>query len=155
LGIAAMPPEVTIAPETVQIAHFMGLRHAEEFSDLKMVEALRSGVPARTAEVVAKHIDPTGIQVNVYDFVPKSTSHRCRKANKRLSKDISEQLWQIASVYVETRRQYGSDRDALEFLMRPHPLLESQTPFSLARETVAGAELVLRLLAQAEAGIAV
>jgi putative toxin-antitoxin system antitoxin component (TIGR02293 family) len=150
-----MMPDPAMTSEPVQIAQFMGLRHAEAFDDFTMVEALRMGVPARSAEVVAKHIDPTGIQVNVYDFVPKSTLHRCRQGNKRLSKDISEQLWQIARVYVETRRQFGSDRDTLEFLMRPHPLLDDKTPFSLARETVAGAELVLRLLAQAEAGVAV
>ena len=133
----------------------MGLAHANTFNELKMIEALRQGVPARSAEVVARHIDPTGAQVTVYDFVPKSTLHRARQTNWRLSKDVSEQLWQVARVYVEARRQYGNDRDALEFLLRRHPLLDGQTPFALAKETVAGADLVLRLLAQAEAGVAV
>ena len=150
-----MLPRTDSASEPVQIAQFMGLRHAEAFNELKMIDALRQGVPARSAEVVAKHIDPTGTQVSVYDFVPKSTFHRCRHDNRRLSKDVSEQLWQVARVYVEARRHYGADDDALAFLLRRHPLLDDQTPFSLAKETIAGAELVLRLLAQAEAGVAV
>ena len=93
-----------MSSEPVQIAEFMGLPHAEGYSELKMVEALRQGVPASSAELVARHIDPTGAHVSVYDFVPKSTLHRCRQDNKRLSKDLSEQLWQVASVYVEARR---------------------------------------------------
>ena len=149
-----MPNDHTTASEPVQIALFMGLAHADAFSDLKMVEALRQGVPSRSAEIVARHIDPTGAHVSVYDFVPKSTLHRSKHGNKRLSKSVSEQLWQVARVYVEARRHYGSDRDALEFLLRRHPLLDDQTPFALAKETVAGADLVLRLLAQAEAGVA-
>lgn len=143
------------ASEAAQIAEFMGLPHPENFSELSMVEAIRHGVPTRSAEVVAKHIDPTGARISVYDFVPKSTLHRCRQDHRRLSKDVSEQLWQVARVYVEARRQYGSDRDALEFLLRRHPLLDDQTPFALAKETVAGTDVVLRLLAQAEAGVAV
>lgn len=150
-----MPTDRPIQSDPVQIAEFLGLPHAEGFSDLMMVEALRQGVPVRSAEVVAKHIDPTGAHVSVYDFVPKSTLHRCRQDKKRLSKDVSAQLWQVARVYVEARRQYGSERDALEFLLRRHPLLEDQTPFSLAKDTVAGADLVLRVLAQAEAGVAI
>ena len=149
-----MPTDDAAASEPVQIAEFMGLPHADAYSERKMVEVLRQGVPARSAEVVARHIDPTGALVSVYDVVPKSTLHRGRQDNKRLSKTLSEQLWQVARVYVEARRQYGTDRDALEFLLRRHPLLEDQTPFALAKETVAGAELVLRLFAQAEAGIA-
>lgn len=149
-----MQADHATASEPVRIAEFMGLAHAESFGDLEMVEALRQGVPARSAEVVAKHIDPTGAHVSVYDFVPKSTLHRCRQDNKRLSKAVSEQLWQIARVYVEARRHYGTDRDALEFLLRRHPLLDDQTPFALAKETIAGADLVLRLLARAEAGVA-
>lgn len=150
-----LSPDQNHAPEPVQIAHFMGLPHAESFSELKMIEALRQGVFARSVEIVARHIDPTGAHVSVYDFVPKSTLHRCRQDNKRLSRDVSEQLWQVARVFVEARRLYGNERDALEFLMRRHPLLDNQLPFTLAKETVAGADLVLRVLAQAEAGVAV
>ena len=37
---------------------------------------------------------------------------------------------------------------------RPHPLLEGETPFDLARSSSAGAEAVLNLVRRAEAGIA-
>jgi putative toxin-antitoxin system antitoxin component (TIGR02293 family) len=141
-------------PESVEIARFMGLPHPDSFSDLNMIKAIRDGLPAHSADAVARHLDPTGAFVSVYDFVPKSTLHRRRQDNRRLSKDASEQLWQVARVFVEAHRHYGGGREALEFLMRRHPLLDGQTPFALAKETVAGADLVLRLLAEAEAGVA-
>ena len=72
-----------------------------------------------------------------------------------LSKDLSEQLWQVARVFVEAQRYYDDAADALEFMMRPHPLLESRTPFELAKATAVGADLVLQVLAQAQAGVAV
>ena len=40
------------------------------------------------------------------------------------------------------------------FLHRPHPLLEGETPFDMARSSSAGTEAVLNLIRRAEAGMA-
>ena len=59
-------------------------------------------------------------------------------------------------VFVEVLRQYGADTAASAlFLMRPHPMLGGRSPFHVAKESTAGADLVLKLLARAEAGVAV
>ena len=51
-------------------------------------------------------------------------------------------------------RVHHGDRDAIDaFLSRPHPLLEGETPFDMARSGSAGAEAVLNLIRRAEAGV--
>ena len=51
-------------------------------------------------------------------------------------------------------RVYRGNRDVIDaFLSRPHPLLEGETPFDMARSGSAGAEAVLNLIRRAEAGI--
>jgi putative toxin-antitoxin system antitoxin component (TIGR02293 family) len=143
------------APEAVQIAEFIGLPHAKTFSPMKLADTIKLGMPVTAVKNVVKRVDPLGTIVNVYDFVPKATLSRRAKDRKRLSRDVSEKLWQVARVYVEAQRQYGDDGEARAFLSRPHPLLENRTPLEIAMETVAGTDLVLKLLSQAEAGVAV
>lgn len=42
-----------------------------------------------------------------------------------------------------------------DFLTRPHPLLDGESPLDLATSSSAGSEAVLRLVRRAEAGIVV
>ena len=142
-------------PEAVQIAEFIGLPHAKTYSPLKLVDTIKVGMPVAAVKNVVKRVDPLGVIVDVYDFVPKATLNRRAKDKGKLSRDVSEKLWQVARVYVEAQRQYGDEAEARAFLTRPHPLLENRTPLEVAKETVAGTDLVLQLLAQAEAGVAV
>lgn len=142
-------------PEPVQIAELLGLARPASFDDLKLVDSMRHGFPARSAERVVRSMDPSGARMTAYDLVPKSTLHRAIEADKPLSTDASETLWQVARVFIEARRQYRDTEAALAFLFRAHPLLHGRRPFDLARETAAGADLVLRILAQAEAGFPV
>jgi hypothetical protein len=58
-------------------------------------------------------------------------------------------------VFAEVLRLYhGETALVAHFLLRPHPLLGA-TAIELAKESLAGADLVLKLLAKAEAGVAV
>ena len=141
------------SPEPVQIAELLGLPRPGSFDDIKLVDSMRHGFPARSAERVVRSMDPGGARMSAYDLVAKSTLHRAIEADKPLSTDASETLWQVARVFIEARRQYRDTEEALAFLFRPHPLLDGRRPFDLARETAAGADLVLRVLAQAEAGL--
>lgn len=142
-------------PEPVQIARILGLPRWDTFDDLKLVESIRRGVPARSAEHVVRALDPQGAHLKTYDLVPKATLHRRLDDDKPLSTDASETLWQVARVYIEARRQYRDGESALAFLFRAHPLLGGRRPFDVARETTAGSDLVVKILAQAEAGVAV
>ena len=50
---------------------------------------------------------------------------------------------------------WKGDRQAVaRFLNRPHPLLDGRTPLAVAKESTAGAELVVRLVGEAHAGVA-
>ena len=66
-------------------------------------------------------------------------------------------LWfyAMARVLSALSRVYHEDQDAiLRFMKGPHPLLEGRTPYEVARSSIAGAEVVLRLIDRLDAGIA-
>ena len=87
--------------------------------------------------------------------VPEATLRRVRKAGKALSRQLSERLYEVGRVVDAVSRAYHGDRDAIEaFLNRPHPLLDGETPFDMARSSSAGTEAVLNLIRRAEAGTA-
>jgi putative toxin-antitoxin system antitoxin component (TIGR02293 family) len=149
--------DVNIPPpsEASRIARFMGLRRWHEIDDLGLVEAVRKGLPARTAEAVAHKIDPGGRYLKSTDIIPKSTLHRRQKSQQPLSKDESEKVFALSKVLSEALRIYGGDAErCAHFLSRKHPMLGNRSPFELAIESIAGADLVLKLLAKADAGIA-
>jgi putative toxin-antitoxin system antitoxin component (TIGR02293 family) len=90
----------------------------------------------------------------IYDLIPRSSYHK--KGTPRLSQAHSERLFAVSKVFAEALRLYGDDRiKASEFLRRPHALFDGRSPMDLALESTAGAEIVLRNLARAEAGVAV
>jgi putative toxin-antitoxin system antitoxin component (TIGR02293 family) len=150
-----MAPVQSLRPESEQIARILGLPKPGSFDDIKLVGRIKLGIPAHSAAAVAQVIDPVGAHLKAYDLVSKSTLHRREADAKPLSTDDSETLWQVARVYVEALRHYHEPEAASAFLFRAHPLLGGQRPMDLARETTAGADLVLKVLAQAEAGVAV
>ena len=140
--------------EPVAIAACMGLARPDTYTSLKLANSIAGGIPLRSVDAVCRHIDPTGQRLSIYDVVAKPTYHRKKQQRKPLSKDDSAKLWQIARVWVEAMRHYRDGDDAVAFLFRPHPLLGGRRPIDLAKESVAGTALVLGLLAEAEAGVA-
>jgi putative toxin-antitoxin system antitoxin component (TIGR02293 family) len=142
--------------EANRMAFFLGLPHWRKFDDLAIVASVKKGFPARTAETVVRRIDPDGRFLHATDIIPKSTYHRRLKANKALTKDESERILALSKVFAEVLRLYhGETTLAAHFLLRPHPLLGARPPIELAKESSAGADLVLKLLVKAEAGVAV
>lgn len=146
--------DVAMLAEPVAVAAVLGLTRPESYTDLKLADAIAGGIPARAAEAVARRIDPSGRRLTVYDIIAKATYHRRKQAKKPLSRDDSERLWHLARVYREALRHYREEAGAVAFLFRPHPLLGQRRPIDLARESAAGAALVLKILDSAEAGIA-
>jgi len=87
--------------------------------------------------------------------IPEATLRRARKAGRPLSKQASERLYGIYRVFDAVGRAYQGDAEAIRnFLNRPHPLLEGETPLDLAGTGSAGAEAVVELVRRAEAGVA-
>lgn len=138
--------------EARRIAKFIGLSDWAKVDDLGLVERIAKGFPVKTATVVMERIDPLGKFVRATDIIPKSTLHRRKHA---LTKDESEKVWALSKVFYEVLRVYHDDAGrAARFMIQEHPMLGGRTPIDLAKESIAGAELVLKLLAKADAGVA-
>jgi len=134
------------------MAKFMGFADWAKVDDLGLVERIAKGFPVKTATVVMERIDPQGKFVRATDIIPKSTLHRRKHA---LTKDESEKVWALSKVFYEVLRVYHEDAGkAARFLVQEHPMLGGRAPIELAKESIAGAELVLKLLAKADAGVA-
>ncbi len=139
--------------EVTRVARLLDLDEPDNLNDVQFARRVSRGFTARSVTALAAIL---GTKRVVGPVVPEATLRRARKANKRLSREISERLYEIGRVVDAVSRAYHGDRNAIEeFLNRPHPLLEGETPFDMARSSSAGAEAVLNLIRRAEAGVAV
>ena len=139
--------------EARRMAWFLGVTAQ---TDLDLVKRVKRGFPTKSVDTLARRLDPTGKQLRAIDIIPKSTYHRRVKAKQDLTTEESEKLFALAKVIAETVRLYDDDLErATEFLGRKHTLLDGRSPLDVARESTAGADLVLKVLAQADAGVAV
>jgi putative toxin-antitoxin system antitoxin component (TIGR02293 family) len=142
--------------EASRIAHFMGLREWARMDDMRLVERVAAGLPISTAGAIVRHIDPLGQRLQIHDIIPRASYYRRKDQKKPLTKHQSESIFALSKVFSETLRQYHDDKESASlFLSRKHPLLGGRSPLDVARESTAGADLVLKLLARAEAGVAV
>lgn len=141
--------------EASSMARFMGLPKWGEFDDLRLVEKVSQGLPVSTVETILRRIDPEGSYLRIQDIVPKSTYYRRKEVRKPLTREQSERILALSQVFREALRQYHDDhRSAAMFLTRPHPMLHGRPPMDVARESIAGSQLVMKLLVQADAGVA-
>lgn len=143
-----------VQSEASRIARFLGLRGWPTMNDVRLVERVAGGLPIATASRLVRQLDPQGERLQVEDIIPRASYYRRKAQHKPLSKQQSEAVFALSKVFAETLRQYHDDKEsALLFLSRKHPLLDGRSPLDVARESTAGADLVLKLLAKAEAGI--
>lgn len=142
-------------PEPVQIAAMLGLRNPATFTPIKLASAVAAGIPAEAARRAVHRLDPTGAYVDIHQIVPKSTLARRVAGKGRLDKDETSAIVRLLQVLLAAERLYGDRAEALDFLARPHALLEMKSPLDVAISTSVGADVVLDLIASAEAGTAV
>jgi putative toxin-antitoxin system antitoxin component (TIGR02293 family) len=146
------PPPAPATSGATRTAWRLGLRAD---SDLDLVKRVERGFPTKAADTLARRLDPRGEYLHVTDIIPKSTYHRRMKAKQPFSKEESEKLFSLAKVFAEVARQYRNDMTRVgQFMARKHAMLEGRTPLDVAKETTAGADLVLKILARADAGVA-
>lgn len=139
--------------ESNLVAKAMGLPGWKQISDLDLVERVSEGLPASSVKAISEvyKLD----QTVVHRIVPKATLAR-RTRSQKLSQPQSDKVLAVSRVLQRVLRIYNDDTtSAARFLERAHPLLEGKKPIDVATRTVAGADLVLNLLDQAEAGFAV
>ncbi len=143
------------ASEAPRLAQLMGLSKWREMSDMALVRRVETGLPLSAVERVARYIDPED-RTAVYELVSKATWSRLRrKPNPHLTRDMSERLYGVARVIDEGLRLWRGDAPAVaRFLRRPHSLLDGRTPLDVARESTVGADMVVKILGEARAGVA-
>lgn len=139
------------ASEAARIARLLAIDGPGVQSDVQLAQRISGGLLPRAASALAEAIGRSRV---VGPVVPEATLRRVRKAGKPLSRELSERLYEVGRVVDAVGRAYHGDREAIDtFLHRPHPLLEGETPFDMARSSSAGTEAVLNLIHRAEAGM--
>ena len=145
-------PDDMPASEAARVARLLAIDQPDLLGEVQLAQRVSGGLAPRAAVALAEVL---GRKRVVGPVVPEATLRRVRKARKPLSKELSERLYEMGRVVDAVSRTYHGDRDAIDtFLNRPHPLLEGETPFDMARSSSAGMEAVLNLIRRAEAGIA-
>ena len=142
--------------EAAAIARLLGLPSWRKMNSLSLVDQIEQGLPLQAVERVAQVMAPDDPQAR-FTLLPRSTWARLRKRSaQRLTREVSERVHGVARVLLEARRLWKDDRPAMvRFLNRPHLLLGGRTPLEVARESTAGADLVVRIIGEARAGVAV
>jgi len=141
--------------ESERIAHYIGLTAGKPISSLNLAQRVTKGLPVGTVKALARNIDPAGHLVLEFDIVPRTTLHNARKSKRNLSKDHSEVIFSLGKVVAESFRIFKDPEKVSRFLMKPHPMLGGDSPYLLAKGSVAGADVVMSLLANADGGTAV
>ncbi len=140
------------AGETTGMARLLAIADPDDCSDVGLARCVAGGLRPAAVAAIAEAFGGDRNRI-VGPVVPEATFRRARKAG-RLSREHSGRLYEIARVAVAAARAYRGDRERMEaFMTRPHPLLEGETPFDMARSGPAGADAVLNLIRRAEAGV--
>ena len=159
-GMAAeeTPASGAVEPlgDAAAIARLLGLPSWRQMNSLSLVDQIEQGLPLQAVERVAQVMAPDDPRAR-FMLLSRSTWTRLRKRSRqRLTREVSERVHGVARVLLEARRLWKDDRSAMvRFLNRPHLLLGGRTPLEVARESTAGADLVVRIIGEARAGVAV
>lgn len=141
------------AGQSARVARLLALREPDAVGDLQLARRISDGLHPAAVSALE---DVLGRKLVIGPIIPEATLRRARKAGKLLSRDLSERLYDMGRVIDALSLVYHGDRHGIEaFLNRPHPLLEDETPFDVARSSSAGTEAVLNLVRRLEAGVAV
>jgi putative toxin-antitoxin system antitoxin component (TIGR02293 family) len=147
-GAFVMATAYASAPS--RIASILRVENADTASLLTLGDRISRGLSVRSADGLQEFFG------HVTDVIPEATLRRARKSDTPLSREMSERLFEIASVVEATLRSYGGDaEDARDFLTRPHAMLDGRTPYEVATASSAGALAVIDLLQAADAGFSV
>ncbi len=135
-----------------RIARLLEIEGADIQSEVQLAQCIGAGLLPGAVTALTEVLGRNRV---VGPVISEATFRRALKGNKRLSRKMSERLYEVGRVVDAVGRAYHGDREAIDtFLNRPHPLLDGQTPFDMARSNAAGADAVLTLLRRAEASIA-
>jgi putative toxin-antitoxin system antitoxin component (TIGR02293 family) len=102
-------------------------------SPVLIEEAVEKGLPRHALRHVAEQIagaDKARIASLEWSIVPKTTLER---RTDQLSPLESERTERVARLFVHARRALGTEAEARDFMMAPHPQLDGRTPVDAAK----------------------
>lgn len=140
-----------IDPSTVDAV--LGFKDGQHHSLLELSKRIEQGFPLGALARVSGLIAPDDKQFAAR-IVPAGTLKRRRQQRKPLTPAESERLQRAARAWAATMDVYADEGMARQFLTRPHPMLESQTPLEVALRNAPGLEAVEGLLGRAKYGSA-
>ncbi|HEX2255797.1 MAG TPA: antitoxin Xre/MbcA/ParS toxin-binding domain-containing protein [Afifellaceae bacterium] len=145
--------ETLAKSEAVRIASLLGLKSADRIDDVTLAEHVAGGIEVEAAHALREMIAPLGPKA-FYEIVSEPTLRRAGP-RKRLTRGPSERVYEIGRVLDRVATIFRGDTDRIvRFMTRPNPVLKGHTPFEMASSSSAGANAVIRLLDEAEAGLA-
>ena len=134
----------------VRIAYLLDIENAGKMTEVGLAHAVGEGLPPAALDRLVSVLDRFPA---VAALVPEATLRRARKAGKPLSREHSGRLYDLSRVFETALRAYHDEADgAVEFLSRRHFSLDFERPIDLALASPAGADAVIRVIEQAEAG---
>ena len=142
--------------DAAEIARLMGLPSWRRMNSLSLVNRIEQGLPLQVVERISRAMAPDDPRAK-FTLLSRSTWSRLQKRSRQhLTREMSDRIHGVARVLLEARRLWADDESAMvRFLNRPHLLLGGRTPLDVARESTAGADLVVRIIGEARAGVAV
>lgn len=132
------------------------MHSASKMDDLRLADSVASGLPLKSVEAIGDFIN-TLFPKAIYKIVSEPTLRRARgKKEHKLTRESSERVYEISRVIDQAARVFHGDAGQIQrFMTRPNPMLERKTPFEVASSSSAGSNAVVRLLMEAQAGVAV
>ena len=148
-------PETLPASVSVRVAKLLELdiEDPDAMGDVQLAKRIAGGLQPSAVFALS---DVIGKNRVIGAIVPEATLRRARKAGKRLSRELSERLYEVGRVVDAVSVVYHGDREGIEaFLNRPHALLDGETPLDVAKSSSAGADAVLNLVRRIQASVVV
>ena len=123
----------------------IGTREISTARDLEIV--VQEGLPSKSVELAIGYIFPHDV-ARRFQIVPRATLLRRLKKGERLTTVESEKLQRVARVFAMAEEVWGSEEDAREFMVKPHPMLDDRSPFEASLSEIGAwrEEVVVRLV---------
>ena len=146
-------PPCLPATEPTKLARLLDLDEAEHLNEVAFARRVAAGLPVSTVTALGRLVGRRRIEGRV---VSEATLHRHRRSGTVLSRSHSERVYGLARVLDAIATAFHGDAARIDdFLNRPHPMLDGESPLEMATSSAAGADAVLKLVWRAQAGVAV
>ena len=141
-----------MATQPASIESLLGVNAGRQASRLALAYSIESGLPVAALDRLAELVAPNDARFK-FRLIPKATLERRRNSpSQKLTSEEGDRLARLAKVFSFALEIYKSPEGAREFLIRPHPMLDSKPPLDIALATGPGADLVINLLGRSAYG---